>query len=132
MAPIERMWRPEVPVSLGLTLAALGRGGGDPAQQIGPDGALWRTARTPHGAVTLRLRVIREGVHARAWGAGADWMLEQVPALLGHDDDVSDFTPVHPVIRETWRRLPNLRLPSLGLVFECLVPTVLEQRVTGR
>ena len=132
MAPLERVWRPSVPVSVGLTLASLGRGGGDPAQQIGPDGALWRTALTPHGAVTLRLRVDGDGVHAQAWGPGAEWMLARVPTLLGDDDDVSDFVPVHRVVRETWRRMPNLRLPSLGLVFECLLPAVLEQRVTGK
>jgi len=132
VAPIERVWRPRVPVSVGLTLAALSRGGGDPAQRIGPDGALWRTARTPQGPVTLRLRVVAEEVHAQAWGPGAEWMLAQVPALLGDNDDVSDFAPVHPVVRETWRRVPNLRLPSLGLVFECLLPAVLEQRVTGK
>ena len=132
VAPIERVWRPRTPVSLGLTLAAHGRGGGDPAQRVGPDGALWRTARTPLGPVTLRLAVTRDGVQARAWGRGAGWMLDQVPALLGDDDDVSGFAPVHALVRETWRRLPNLRLSSLGLVFECLLPAVLEQRVTGK
>ena len=131
-APIERVWRPSAPVSVGLTMAFLGRGRGDPAQQVGPDGALWRTARTPRGAATLRLAVAADGVHASAWGPGSQWMLEQVPALLGANDDVEGFEPLHPVIRQTWRRLPTLRLGSLGLVFECLLPAVLEQRVTGK
>ena len=75
VAPVERVWRPDFPVSVGLTLAALGRGAGDPGQQVGADGALWRTARTPQGAVTLRLTMTRDGVHAAAWGPGAELTL---------------------------------------------------------
>ena len=129
---VESTWRPPSPVSISLTLGALQRGGGDPTQLIGADGALWRTARTPSGPATLRLSVGADGVRSQAWGPGADWLVGQVPALLGAEDDVSGFDPVHPVIRETWRRLSHLRLPSLGLVMECLVPAALEQRVTGR
>lgn len=129
---VESTWRPASPVSVGLTLAALQRGAGDPTQLVAPDGALWRTALTPAGPATLRLGVSGDGVRSQAWGAGADWLVAQVPALLGADDDVSGFDPVHAVIRETWRRLSHMRLPSLGLVMECLVPAALEQRVTGR
>jgi len=129
---VESTWRPAEPVSIGLTLAPLHRGGGDPAQVVAGDGALWRTALTPAGAATLRLSVSAEGVRSQAWGPGADWLVGRVPALLGADDDVSGFDPVHQVIRETWRRLSRMRLPSLGLVMECLVPAALEQRVTGR
>jgi 3-methyladenine DNA glycosylase/8-oxoguanine DNA glycosylase len=114
-----------------LTLATLRRGDGDPTQRSGSDGALWRTARTPDGPVALRLEQRRDGVHATGWGPGAAWMVDRVPALLGAEDDVTGFVPHHRVVRETWRRLPHLRLPRLGLVFECLVPAVLEQRVTG-
>ena len=128
----ELVYRPPVPISLSLALAALQRGPGDPTQRVGPDGALWRTARTPQGPATLRLAVRGGAVHAAAWGDGAAWTLAQVPALLGADDDVTGFTPHHPVIRETWRRLAHLRLPRTGLVFEQLVPAILEQRVTGK
>jgi 3-methyladenine DNA glycosylase/8-oxoguanine DNA glycosylase len=54
-----------------------------------------------------------------------------VPGLLGAEDDPSGFEPVHPLVARTWRRYPQLRLSSLGLVFELVVPSVLEQRVTG-
>jgi hypothetical protein len=131
-APVERVWRPQFPVSCGRTLAALSRGRGDPAQQVDAHGALWRTARTPDGPVTLRLSSAGDDIRAAAWGPGSGWMLEQVPPLLGADDDVRGFVPVHRVIAAAWRRVPPLRLPRLGLVFECLVPAVLEQRVTGR
>jgi 3-methyladenine DNA glycosylase/8-oxoguanine DNA glycosylase len=129
---VQRLWRPQFRVSVGLTMAPLSRGPGDPAQQVDGQGALWRTARTPDGPVTLRLRSCGDGVQARAWGPGSAWMLAQVPALLGAGDDLTGFVPAHPVIAAAWRRLAPLRLPSLGLVFECLVPAVLEQRVTGR
>lgn len=129
---VDSTWRPPEPVSIRLTLGALQRGAGDPTQQIDAGGALWRTARTPHGPATLRLSVDVDGVHSRAWGPGAEWIVDRVPGLLGADDDVTGFVPVHVVIRETWRRLASLRLPSLGLVMECLVPAALEQRVTGQ
>ena len=129
---VDSVWRPPDPVPVGLILGALQRGAGDPTQQIDAEGALWRTARTPDGPATLRLSVDADGVRSRAWGPGAGWLVDRVPALLGADDDVTGFVPVHAVIRETWRRLPSLRLPSLGLVMECLVPAALEQRVTGQ
>jgi len=130
--PVELVYRPREPVSIGLTLAALQRGGGDPTQRVTPDGALWRTALTPRGAATLRLGRSGEAVRASAWGDGAEWMLAQVPDLLGASDDVSGFVPHHDVVRATWRRLSSMRLCRTGLVFEQLVPAVLEQRVTGK
>ena len=131
-AVVTRLWRPEFPVSLSLTLGALGRGAGDPTQAVAPDGSIWRTARTPEGPATLRLRMAGDEVQIEAWGSGATWIADQAPALLGAADDWSGFAPDHPLLRETWRRLSRLRLPSLGLVFEVLIPAVLEQRVTGR
>jgi 3-methyladenine DNA glycosylase/8-oxoguanine DNA glycosylase len=123
-------WRPHVPVSLDLALGPLQRGPGDPAHQR-DDGGWWLTSRTPAGVATLRLRTCGGEVHAAAWGPGAGWAIENVPALLGAGDDVADFHPRHPVIASTWRRLPHLRLGATGTVFELLVPSVLEQRVTG-
>lgn len=130
-APVETVWSPARRPHVALTLAALQRGHGDPTQLTGPDGSLWRTLRTPAGTASLRLLETHGSVRATAWGDGASWAIEQVPALLGRDDDVADFQVHHPVVRESWRRLVHLRLPKLGLAFECLVPAVLEQRVTG-
>jgi 3-methyladenine DNA glycosylase/8-oxoguanine DNA glycosylase len=133
MPAAELTWVPPYPVSLPLLLGQLQRGSGDPTQRRAVDGAMWRTARSPAGPVTMRLAVspAAGAVHAKAWGPGADWAIGRVPALLGADDDVSGFEPRHDVIAATWRRLPQLRLSSLGLVLEVLVPAVLEQRVTG-
>ena len=129
----ELAWQPPFPVSIGLATGALQRGGGDPTQQRGPGGDLWRTALTPDGPGTLRLTKAADGeVHASAWGSGGQWLIDGVPALLGAVDDPAGFSPQHPVISETWRRLGALRLGATRLVFEALVPAVLEQRVTGQ
>jgi 3-methyladenine DNA glycosylase/8-oxoguanine DNA glycosylase len=83
------------------------------------------------GPGTLRLRASGGAVETAAWGPGAAWLVESVPGLLGDGDDPTGFRPQHPVIAATARRLPRLRLGGLGLVFELVVPAVLEQRVTG-
>lgn len=128
-----RWWRPGRPVDLAATLAPLRWGAGDPTFRVTPDGAVWRTARTPAGPGTLRLLASRRAgaIDAVAWGRGAGWLLDAVPSLLGDDDDPAGFVPEHPLLRATARRFPGWRLPRTGLVFEALVPAVLEQKVTG-
>lgn len=71
-------------------------------------------------------------VHAQAWGPGAAWALDQLPALLGEEDDWSGFEPRHPVLAEAWRRHPHLRLGRTGRVLEAIVPSIIEQKVTGQ
>lgn len=71
-------------------------------------------------------------VHAEAWGPGADWVLEQLPELLGDADDWAGFESRHPVITEARRRHPHLRLGRTGLVLESIVPSIIEQKVTGQ
>jgi 3-methyladenine DNA glycosylase/8-oxoguanine DNA glycosylase len=71
-------------------------------------------------------------VHCTAWGAGAEQAIAGVADLLGGRDDPTGFDPVHPLLRETATRHPGLRIPRTGRVLESLVPTVLEQKVTGK
>lgn len=126
------MYRPAHRVDVRLTLAPLRRGASDPAWRTTPDGAIWRATLTPAGPATARLAVGRDGVHVEAWGPGAERVLAGVPALLGADDDDTGFEPgLHPLVRAAHRRLPGLRLPRSGNLFEQLVPAVLEQRVVG-
>jgi 3-methyladenine DNA glycosylase/8-oxoguanine DNA glycosylase len=132
VAPAETTWCPAEAPSLALALGPLQRGAGDPTQCRDGAGAWWRTARTPAGPGTLRIAVDSGGVRAGAWGPGAEWLLASVPRLLGADDDPTGFEPRHPVVSESARRHRRLRLGAAGLVFELLVPSVLEQRVTGR
>ncbi|MCF3182986.1 DNA-3-methyladenine glycosylase 2 family protein [Streptomyces polychromogenes] len=128
---VRRLWRPEAPVDLGLVLGPLRRGPGDPTFRTTPDGSVWRATRTPVGPATLRVAVTPDGVDAEAWGPGADWVLDGLPALLGADDDPAAFVPRHRLVHASHRRRPGLRLTRTGLVLESLIPTVLEQKVTS-
>ncbi|MFJ9040562.1 DNA-3-methyladenine glycosylase family protein [Streptomyces sp. NPDC102406] len=129
-AAATRTYTPPAPLHLGLTLGVLRRGPADPTFRTTPDGAVWRSSRTPQGPGTLRL-VQRDGtVQAQAWGPGADWFLEQLPALLGELDDPAPFEPRHRLVAESARRRTGLRLTRTGLVLENLIPSILEQKIT--
>jgi 3-methyladenine DNA glycosylase/8-oxoguanine DNA glycosylase len=71
-------------------------------------------------------------VTAQAWGPGAAWLLDHLPAQLGDQDDRSGFTARDPVVRELMRRHEDLRIGRSERVFEALVPAVLEQKVVSR
>jgi len=129
---VESTWKPGRPVDVSATLGPLRRGTGDPAHQVDSDGTFWWAAATPHGPGTLALRADRDGVHCTAWGAGAQWLLDGVPELLGADDDWTGLDVTrHPLLERTQRGHPGLRLARTRLVFDSLLPAVLEQRVTG-
>lgn len=125
-------WRLERPLDLRLTLGLLQRGAGDPTMRW-DTGGMWRAVRTPAGVATLRLTLSGTELCATAWGPGAEWLVESVPALIGEHDDWSGLdVSAHPALHEAHRRNPGLRIPRTGLVLDALVPAVLEQRVTGR
>lgn len=134
-APLTRVWRPDRPTDLAWTLSPLRHGRDDPSCRRLPDGSDWRAARTPQGPGTLRLAQAADGsVDARAWGPGAEWLLAGVPALLGTADDHDSeayFADSHRVLRDAGRRFARWRVCRSGLVWESLVPVVLEQKVTG-
>ena len=119
------------PLDLGLTLGPLWRGHHDRTMRVAR-GEVWRATRTPAGPATLRLRTGSGRLDAAAWGAGAAWALEQVPELLGEDDDPGELGHAGGLVGELYRRHPGLRIPHTRAVFEALVPVVLEQKVTGR
>ncbi len=129
-----RLWRPDWPCPVGAVLAQQRRGAGDPTMRLDVRGRHWRGSRTPQGPVTLAVEVRASGteVRAEAWGPGAAWALDQLPALLGATDDWTGFEPRHPVVEELWRRHPHLRLGRTDRVLEALVPSIIEQKVTGQ
>ncbi len=134
--PLVTTYTPATPVSLSLTLGPLGRGQADPTFRAAPRGAadsgVWRTARTPLGPATMNLVQTHDGVRATAWGAGAEWVIAGVPELFGEGDDWSDVdVSAHPLLAESRRRHPGLRLLRTRQVFEMMVPAILEQKVTG-
>lgn len=118
------------PIDLANTVAPLRRGAGDPSYYVAADGAHWRTSRMASGPVTYRLaRAGTTSVTGQAWGAGAEEFLDQLDRMLCLDQDSSDFVPHHHKVAEAQRRFPGLRMLRTGLVFEALVPAVLEQKV---
>lgn len=118
------------PLNLRLTLAPLRRGGWDPCIRLSRIEAL-RATRTPEGPATIHLRSSAGEVTAAAWGPGARWALERAPRLVGCEDEPAAFRPTHPALRDLQKRLRGLRLGRCDAVTEVLVPTVLEQKVTG-
>ena len=129
-----RVVRASRPVPLGAVLGIFRRGAGDPTSHRDAAG-WWFAWRTPDGPVTLRLEatasVVSE-VSATAWGSGAAWMLERVPDLLGERDDPTGFEAHHPQVADAWRAFGGWRVPRSGLVVQALVPSVIEQKVTGQ
>ena len=127
------VWRPGRPVPFDAILGTLRRGPGDATYAV-RDGGVWRGLRTPDGPAAL-VMTARPGdgeVVALAWGSGADWAIERVPAMLGGFDDVRGFQPTHPFLAAAHRRHQNWRVPRSGLVYEALVAAALEQKVTGQ
>jgi len=118
------------PLDLRRTLGPMRRGSGDPTFRFGADGC-WRATRTSEGPATLHLRHAGQVVEAEAWGPGARRALEGAPALLGFDDDPAAFAPEHPLVARLHRQQPGLRIGRSGAVIEALVPSILEQKVTG-
>ncbi|GAA0241305.1 DNA-3-methyladenine glycosylase [Saccharothrix mutabilis subsp. mutabilis] len=125
---MRRTWRPDFPLDLGAVIGPLRRGPGDVAFRAVE--GVWLTANTPAGPGTLHI-TRPDAVEAEAFGAGAEWLLDGLPALLGADDDDSAFECHHPLVAETRRRRPGVRLGSTGRVWDCLLPAVLEQKVTS-
>jgi len=136
---LETVYRPRRALDLHATVAGFQRGPGDPTQTLVPlpgqrGGVIWRAARTPAGLATVALRQLADGsVRAAAWGDGREWAIAQVPALCGARDDDTGFDATrHPLVRETHRRHPGLRLGRSDLVFDALAQSVTEQKVTLR
>jgi 3-methyladenine DNA glycosylase/8-oxoguanine DNA glycosylase len=129
-----RVWEPGWPCPVAQILLQQRRGAGDPTYKVDLAGRHWRGIRTPVGVATLVVESRpREGeVCAAAWGPGAEWALAQLPDLLGASDDPSGFDPRHPVLAAAWRQHQHWRLGRTGLVMESLVPSIIEQKVTGQ
>ncbi|HXR45554.1 MAG TPA: DNA-3-methyladenine glycosylase 2 family protein [Pseudolysinimonas sp.] len=131
-APLRSRYQPGREIALGAVLGPLALGGsGDPTIQR--DGAAWWLAlATPAGEATLHLRPRDGGVDVIAWGPGAERAVDDVPTLLGADDDDSGFDPrAHPVVAQLHHRSPGLRLPRARRVLPYLIPTIMAQKVTG-
>ncbi len=138
MLVVERTWVPGYPVDLVAILGPLSRG---PRYRTfrfervaGPSTPVaWWATSTPEGPGTLQLVVQPSSgsVQATAWGAGAQWLADGVPALLGADDVPESFIPVHSVVAEALRRAPGWRMARTRRPFDACMAAVIEQKVTG-
>lgn len=123
------------PILLDPLIRAHRRGPGDPThRRLGP-GHWLRASLTPEGPVLLRIVGAGSTVSARAWGTGAEWALDQLPRLLGGEDDPAGFDPrpEHGALVQAHRRFgADLRIGRSERVWEALAPACLEQVVTGK
>lgn len=122
--------RPALPTDLSLTLGVLRRGASDPHCRVGRDG-VWRACRTPAGPGTVHLAARSDAIDVAAWGPGAEWLVAQAPDLVGARDSLDGWDPPYAVLRDVHARHLGFRVARSGLVFDALVPAVIEQRVTG-
>lgn len=135
--PVETEYRPSSVVDVGRAISAQRHGVNDPTYvataPLSSGGVVWRVSRTPLGVATLAVRQRADGsVRAAAWGPGATWALDQLPALCGAHDDPEGFDASrHPSVAEWHRRHPDLRIGRTDLVFDALVSAIMEQKVTS-
>ena len=128
-----RRWQAPFDVHLDAMLGSLRRGRMDPCHHRDADGSVWRTSRMRSGPVTYRLgQPGPREIHCQVWGPGGAELQDQLPAMLGADDDPDGFVPGHPLVADAARRYPGLRILRTGRVLEALVPAILEQKVTGK
>lgn len=115
-------YRPSHPVDLGFVLMG--------AKTVHHrSGVRWWLTTSPHGPAAMAFRSGRDGVRADGWGPGADWTLDQLPALLGAHDDPSTFRPHHRVLSALLERFDNPVIGATNRWFEALATTVVGQRV---
>ncbi|HOQ52097.1 MAG TPA: DNA-3-methyladenine glycosylase 2 family protein [Micropruina sp.] len=133
MQPIVREWRPAWPCPVGQVWSQWRRGAGDPTYLV-DRGRIWRGIRTPLGPATLAVQPLNtDGVIvAEAWGEGADWVLDELPGMLGAHDDPRGFVPRHPQVAQALKERPHWRIGRGNLVWQALLPAVIEQKVTGQ
>jgi 3-methyladenine DNA glycosylase/8-oxoguanine DNA glycosylase len=128
---IERELDLRGPLDLATTLGPLAHGRGDRTIRLA-SGEAWLAFRTVAGAATIRLRLASATrIRAAAWGPGAEPALAGVDLLVGEADRPEALVAAHPIVRRLQRTHPGLRLPQTRRIFHALVPSILEQKVTG-
>ncbi|HET7026326.1 MAG TPA: hypothetical protein VFI28_01405 [Candidatus Limnocylindrales bacterium] len=119
------------PIDLRATFGGHLRGNGDPTMRLEPNG-VWRAVRTPDGPATVHVAILeRSRLTVEAWGPGRTWVLLRGAAFSGAADDPSALRPVHELVAQLARRSSGTRLARSGLVWDALLPAILEQKVTG-
>ena len=94
-------------------------------------GVGWWATETPQGPASVAFRAVGGEVCADAWGPGAEWAIDRVPALLGGRDDPSGFQPRHRVVEDLVGRLGVPRIGTTDRWFEALATAAVYQRVVS-
>lgn len=128
--PLTRRLVAARPLDLRLTLGPFRTGKGDPTCLLRFD-ECFRATRTPQGVATVHVLVRGSEVLAEAWGDGAEWALDQLPVLIGENDDIDSFRPTNALVADLHRRTPGLRIGASHRVFEALLPAMCGQAVSG-
>ncbi len=118
------------PTSIRLALSRYQHGSGDPTTQL-TDSEFWRATLTPAGPGTIHLDWRGATVQQEAWGPGAQWLLDQVPAITGALDPGHVFETGHPQVLAAQRDHPHLRFGASHTLYHELLPTILAQRITA-
>ncbi|HEX6075329.1 MAG TPA: DNA-3-methyladenine glycosylase 2 family protein [Micromonosporaceae bacterium] len=117
---------------LPATVGPLVVGRRDPTARLGVR-EFWRASRTPDGAGVVRLCHDGGDLIATGYGPGGPWLVERAEALAGLHQPLGDFREVaarHRVVAGLAARSPDVLLPRSGRVFQELLGTVLQQKVT--
>ncbi|MFT5201458.1 MAG: 3-methyladenine DNA glycosylase/8-oxoguanine DNA glycosylase [Candidatus Aldehydirespiratoraceae bacterium] len=93
------------------------------------DGVNWWTTNTPIGEVVVAFRTGRGLVRADGWGPGTDWAFTQLPALLGANDDPSDFDIRHPKLAPLAANFSAVRIGATARWYEAVAISAIGQRV---
>ncbi len=116
-------------VDPGQVLRGHQQGRYDPTTRLTP-GAFWRATLTPEGPGTLHLSWSGGAITSQAWGPGADWLLAEVPRLLGGHDAVPEIVPAHAAVATALHKHPGHRLGHCRTLYHALLPIIIGQRVT--
>ncbi|WP_420453725.1 DNA-3-methyladenine glycosylase family protein [Ilumatobacter sp.] len=126
---------------VGASLAWYPHGRRDPTTRlerhgrgVASGGTFVRATLTPEGPGTVLVRWGASGrLDVETWGPGGAWLEASVPDLVGaHDPGAPELArDTHPVVAATCRAASALRHGRSSTLYHELLPTIIEQRITG-
>ncbi|MCA9494037.1 MAG: DNA-3-methyladenine glycosylase 2 family protein [Myxococcales bacterium] len=131
MSGVDRELEAEPPFDLIRTVRGLVTWGNTTWSRTSGGVAVW-AERTAAGPATVQLEQHGSRLLARAWGPGAELLLDRVPSLLGLDRPPPEPLAGHPLIERLSPRFAGVRSGRIASIFPSLVSVILGQKVTGK